>query len=241
MALTEPKAIPLRSHRPADAKIQHCQYLADVEMLDDNSLYPAKPPSSAKRYQPIQHDESFQTTNDQQASHQRKTQEKKKSPRQQLPKKPQRSDWFYSRWIGTGMVCMLALWFLLAGVITWWDNFQQDLQYGKPRTFHIDVKVGHQDEKTPSHFIACNLHGQVQIIELPGGDGAKAQIYVGPTLGEGQDLVPVTLAFRDLTGDGKPDMIVIAGVMSTIFINDMTATPAHFRPLKPGEQYHLES
>ena len=84
-----------------------------------------------------------------------------------------------------------------------------------PRTFQSDAVVGHGDSASnPSHFIALNLNGQVLVIEIPGGNPAKAQVYIGPRLfGAGEDLAPVTLSFEeDCNGDGKPDLnIHIAG------------------------------
>jgi len=66
-----------------------------------------------------------------------------------------------------------------------------------------------------------------------GGDASKAKIYIGPTLiGPGQDLAVVTLTFKDVNGDGKPDMIVDVENSHFIFINDN----GQFRPARPGEQ-----
>jgi hypothetical protein len=68
---------------------------------------------------------------------------------------------------------------------------------------------------------------------LPGGDASKAKIYVGPSLfGDESDLDPVTLTFRDVNGDGKPDMIIHVAGTNIIYINDN----GQFRPVKPGEQ-----
>ncbi|SRR6266567_1564414 len=58
-----------------------------------------------------------------------------------------------------------------------------------------------------SHIIAVNLNGQILVIEIPGGNASKAQIYIGPRLfGTGQDLDPVTLSFEDCDGNGSPDL-----------------------------------
>ena len=110
-------------------------------------------------------------------------------------------------------------------------------QYGYPRTSQTDAVVGHHDSPAnPSHFIAINLHSHIEVIEFPGGDVTHARVYLGPTLiGTGQDLVPVTLSFKDVNGDGKPDMIVSVGGTIVVFINDN----GQFRPLKPGEQVTL--
>lgn len=110
------------------------------------------------------------------------------------------------------------------------------MQYGRPRTAQYDVCVGHNDAHTPSHFLAVNLHKRIEIIEFPGGDATKARVYIGPTLiGDGEDLTPVTLEFRDVNGDGKPDMIVQIGDSRTVFINEN----GQFRPSKPSDNITL--
>ncbi len=145
--------------------------------------------------------------------------------------------WHWVLYLGLGMLAMLALWYLVLTLLSWWRVSQDDLHYGRPRTFQCDAVVGHHDStERPSHFIALNLNRQVEIIEFPGGDPAKAKIYLGPPLvGPGQDLAPVTLTFRDVNGDGKPDMLVDIEGSEVVFINDGGA----FRPLKPGELVHL--
>jgi hypothetical protein len=78
-----------------------------------------------------------------------------------------------------------------------------------------------------------NLNRHIIVIEFPGGDPTKAKVSIGPTLlGDGQDLTPVTLSFKDVNGDGKPDMLVHIQDQTFVYINDGT----QFRPLKPGER-----
>ena len=138
--------------------------------------------------------------------------------------------------VGVGMLAMVALWVVGMALLTWGSTQLDDWHYGRPRTFQIDARVGHDDAVTPSHFIAMNLNRHVLIIELPGGDPSKARIYSGPTLfGDGQDLTPVKLSFKDVNGDGKPDMLVHIQDQTVVFLNDGT----QFRPLKPGEHVTL--
>jgi hypothetical protein len=137
-------------------------------------------------------------------------------------------------YLGLGMLCMLALWCLLLPAISWVHTTLDDLRYGRPRTFQIDAFVGHDETAgLPSHFIALNLNGRIEIIELPGGDGSHARIYSGPQLyGPEADLVPVTLSFADVNGDHKPDMIVHFQETRIVFLNDGQA----FRPLRADER-----
>lgn len=138
--------------------------------------------------------------------------------------------------VGVGMIAMLTLWVLGTMLVNWWNVTQDDWHYGRPRTFQIDARVGHNDDATTSHFIAMNLNRHIIIIEFPGGDPTRAKDYIGPTLfGDGQDLTPVTLSFKDVNGDGKLDMIVHIQDQTFVFINDGT----QFRPLKPGEHITL--
>ncbi len=138
--------------------------------------------------------------------------------------------------VGIGMIAMLAMWVVGSLAVNWWNTTRDDWQYGRPRTIQIDAQVGHNNTGTPSHFIALNLNRHVIIIELPGGDPTRAKDYIGPTLlGDGQDLTPVTLSFKDVNGDGKPDMLVHIQDQTLVFIND----GGQFRPQKPGEHITL--
>ena len=136
-----------------------------------------------------------------------------------------------------GMAMMALLAFTISSIGSWWQMHQQDVTYGRPRTYQVDVVVGHNDSPAnPSHFIFLNLNRHVIIMELPGGDSSKARIYNGPTLfGDGQDLTPVTGEFRDVNGDGRPDMIVHIQDQTLVYLNDGT----QFVPLRPGQQVNL--
>jgi hypothetical protein len=140
--------------------------------------------------------------------------------------------------LGLGMIVMLVLWTLLTLAVSWWNTTWDDLHYGRPRTFQIDAVVGHTDSAaTPSHFIALNLHGRIEVIEFPGGDGSKARIYLGPQLyGTDADLIPVTLSFVDPSGNHLPDMLIHFQNTQLVFINDQGG----FRPATPDEFHAVE-
>lgn len=156
------------------------------------------------------------------------------TPRQpgRATKKPQRHG-HPLLYLGLGMIAMLALWTGLTFVVGWWNTTWDDWHYGRPRTFQIDAYVGHNETLgSPSHFIALNLHGRIEIIEFPGGDASKARIYIGPQLyGNGEDLVPVTLSFVDVNGNHQPDMIVHFQNTQIVYINEQGS----FRPARPDE------
>src|SRR5207244_4511355 len=113
--------------------------------------------------------------------------------------------------LGVGMIGALALWMLASTVLAWGVARLDDVRYGNPRTFQTDAAVGHNGDGSlhPSHFVAINLRGQIIVVEFPAGDPTKSINYIGPNLVEsGSDLIPVTLEFRDVTSDGKRDMLI---------------------------------
>lgn len=134
--------------------------------------------------------------------------------------------------VGLAMFIMIIGWVAFNALGSWWQVTQDDWHYGRPRTFQTDAVIGHNDSaNTPSHFMAINLNRRILIIELPGGDSSKARIYSGPILiGQGQDLTPVTLSFRDVNGDGRPDMIIDVQDSHFVFFNDGSM----FRPARPN-------
>ena len=136
--------------------------------------------------------------------------------------------------LGVGMLATLALIAVLSIVTSWFTTSLNDLRYGRPRTFQVDAYVGHNEAPgMPSHFLAVNLHGRIEVIELPGGDASHARIYIGPQLyGSDADLIPVTLSFLDVNGDKKPDMIITFQGTHVVFINDQGG----FRPVRPDER-----
>jgi len=136
------------------------------------------------------------------------------------------------------MLATFALIAVLSIVTTWFTTTLDDLRYGRPRTFQVDAYVGHNEAPgMPSHFLAVNLHGRIEVIELPGGDASHARIYIGPQLyGSDADLIPVTLSFIDVNGDKKPDMIINFQGTRVVFINDQ----GEFRPLRPQEREGVE-
>ncbi len=123
--------------------------------------------------------------------------------------------------IGIGMIFAVLLVFLGQFLVGWIGTTMDDLRYGRPRTYQVDAVVGQNDSIThPSHFLALNLRGQIEVIEFPAGDAAHAKVYLGPHLyGTNADLVPVTLRFIDSRHDHQPDMIVQVQGEQMVFSN----------------------
>ena len=131
--------------------------------------------------------------------------------------------------LGIILLFFIGGWWILIQIGTWWQVTQDDWHYGRPRTFQTDAVVGHHDSAVnPSHFIALNLNSHILIFEIPGGDASKTEVYVGPTLlGQGQDLVSVTSKFQDVNGDGKPDMILVIGESTIVYLNTGSSFTVH--------------
>ncbi len=112
----------------------------------------------------------------------------KKLPTTPLPKSSVRKHRIVLRahpllYLGVGMLSMILLWMLLSSVIGWYNTTMDNIHYGYPRTYQTDAFVGHNETTgVPSHFIAINLHGHIEIIEMPGGDAAHARIYLVSTV-----------------------------------------------------------
>ena len=218
----------------------------DVEDRDD--LYVTRMPSSARRYKPYETmDDPLVYQNQNTSSIQRrrssgnttKTQSVYPTrqpggaassavrpsrtvdvPRNQpAPKRKPAKKRFYPTLI-VGMIVAMALLIGLTSLISWWQGFQQDMTYGYPRTAHLDAVVGHNDSNEHrTHFVFINLHGHIQVYEIPGGDTSKMRIFNGPILdGSGQDLIPVT--GNVVNQQGKINLIVHVGDRDFLFVND---------------------
>lgn len=141
------------------------------------------------------------------------------------------------------MIAALVLWMAGSTVLAWGMQRYNDYKYGYPRTYQIDAVVGHNNDspQKPSHFIAINWNHQAVIYELMAGDPNKSVSYVAPVYiaGNGGELAPVTLEFRDVTGDGRLDMIVHIHLPNqdqvSVFVNDGTK----FRPSNGNDKIRI--
>jgi hypothetical protein len=125
-------------------------------------------------------------------------------------KTPRGQSMHWLLYVGVGMIAALALWVTFSSLLAWGIGKYNDIVYGYPRFYQTDAVVGHNDNAAhPSHFVALNLHGQVVVIELPGGDPTRSLDYIGPNMiATGDDLIPITLSFSDVHHNGKPNMII---------------------------------
>jgi len=151
------------------------------------------------------------------------------SPYDLPPARKGRRSVHWAFYVGLSLFAAVALWALGMNLINWGTNEYNNIVYGYPRTYQTDAVVGHNDSvHNPSHFIAVNLHGQIIIFEMPGGDPSKSIDYIGPDLiVPGSDQLPVTLSFSDVNHDGKVDMIVRVSGQNFVFYNTGTKFAAN--------------
>ena len=200
---------PLKRRATADqyARMQVDPDTDEAEVPD--AYYPQRMPSSARRYVDTRGNQVIQHGNQRIIIHD-----------EPPPKK--RHHWLL--FTGMGMATMLILWVLGQAAFGWWTNQQLYAAYQYPRMFQADEVVGHSDSTDhPTHFIFENLHGQVIIVEFPGGDYTHARVYKGPTLyADNADLTPVTAEFKDVNGDGRLDIVLHIQDQRIVFFNTGT-------------------
>lgn len=135
---------------------------------------------------------------------------------QELPR-PGRHPLFY---IGICLVIMavfLTAYTLIPPALQKWHD---DSVYGYPRTFQTDANVGHGGIE---HFLALNNHGTIEVVEIPNYPSPTNQprLYIIVRLSsQGADLIPATVSFPDVNGDGKPDLqvTVLDGTNPSVWI-----------------------
>lgn len=122
---------------------------------------------------------------------------------------------------GTIVLVIVASYLLLSEGVRRATILHDDLQYGNPRTDHLEAFVGHDEGNgLPTQLIAINLNRQVVIFELPGGDPARVRTITGPYLvGADQHLVPATIALQDIDSDGTVDLLLDIRRERLVFLN----------------------
>ena len=132
----------------------------------------------------------------------------------------------------------LSAYVVVSAAVEWVQVRLDDLQYGRPRTMQVDAFVGHNEAGgVPSHFVAMNLNRRVTVLELQGGDGARANIITGPYLfGQGEDLTPVQVSAQDVNVDGKTDLVLSVKHEQLIYLNNGAA----FKLMTPEAQAALQ-
>jgi hypothetical protein len=139
----------------------------------------------------------------------------------------------------TYLLLLFLGYLLLTPVLGWGQRRLDDLRYGYPRTTQLDGFVGHNESGgEPTHLIAINLHRQISVLEIPGGDTAKVQALAGPYLvgADGEYAVP-RLSLQDINGDGNVDLLLGVRDEVVVYVNENGA----FRLITPAERARLAS
>lgn len=99
---------------------------------------------------------------------------------------------------------VLVLWFVVVSVGTLLQSFSDRLTYGPTPTYMVQLA---SPTGISEQIFAVNLHGQVEVFvqSLGTPPATKTTAYLGPQTDA--DAV-VTLAIKDVNGDGKPDVVV---------------------------------
>src|SRR6266568_1314999 len=195
----------IAQHAPLKRRASAAQVEPEFDDDIDDSYYPARMPSSARRYQ---------TTNGAQVIQRGK----QRLVIHEGPPPKRNVHWLLI--LGIGMALMFGLSVGLIWAANWWTEHQLEATYGFPRTYQADAVIYAGDTSDhPSHYIFLNLNGTVEIIELPHGDSVRARIYKGPTIFSDQAaLVPVTGEFRNV--GGKVEMLVHIQGQVIVYVND---------------------
>lgn len=192
------------------ARASRTQDYTDIEDIPD-SYFPQRMPSSTRRYTTTEGNQVIQQGNRRIVIHQ-----------EPPPKPKRRFHWLF--YVGLMFFVMVLGWVAFTLLTNWWQAKQVDWKYGTPRTFQIDQFVGHRDsEAHPNHFIALNVGGSIEVVELNTVNPKDDHIYMVTTVAD--PLTPVTLNFVDLNHDGKVDMVVTIGVgnsYAVVLLNDGT-------------------
>jgi hypothetical protein len=131
--------------------------------------------------------------------------------------------------VGTGMLCFLALYVLWSAlVIPWWQGIEDQWQYGQSRITRLDADVGHGGTST---FFAFVLNEQVIIIEAPGQGMEHAKYYnTGALTGTFSQPPVITLSIADVDGVRNCLIVHIEGMSSSIVLYNNGASFQMTRP-----------
>jgi len=162
---------------------------------DEDDIYPQRPPSSAIRYtRPRQ--EVYTDGNRRIVVH------------REPPPKKRRFHWMF--FVGLAMFIMIAGYMVITAIGAWWQAKQDDWKYGVPRTFQVEQYVNQGDSPAhPDHFIALNLGGIVEVVQLNPQIPKDDHVYPITTVSDSS--TPVSVRFDDTNHDGKIDMLVTIG------------------------------
>lgn len=222
--MQKPSPIPRRASRDIPANPHHSGFSAglhdgsqpympdEFEVDAGDFAEPPRLPTSTRRYTDTRGNHVIQRGNQQLVGHY-------DTPPPRYKKRRHVSPVLY---IGLAMFVMVGGYWIVSIIGQWVANEVNNFNYGMPRTYQCDAVVGHNDSTLhPSHFIALNLNGQIEVIEIQGGNPKNEKVYIGPGIfSPNPQLAPVTISFQDVNDDGKPDMLLHLNGQTIIYLND---------------------
>ncbi len=122
-----------------------------------------------------------------------------------------------------GVLLLVGLLFLVKTGLDAISELQLTLHYGPaPRLAQGDAVLGLAEEAAvgASHWVAINNRGVFSVIILPGGDDSKGFLLPIGYMPDPEGRTPPEVLADDLNGDGTPDLQVIMGASSVVFIHD---------------------
>lgn len=121
------------------------------------------------------------------------------------------------------VLLLIGLLFLVKMGLDAISEVQLTLQYGPPpRMAQGNAVLGLAEETTTgvSHWVAFNNYGVFSLVILPGGDDSRSFLLPVGYMPDPEGRTPPQVSAEDLNGDGVPDLQVIMGASSVIFIHD---------------------
>jgi hypothetical protein len=190
----------------------------DLPHQTDDKVYDTRPPTSVRRYQsrpqPANQSSVIRVT-------------RHNAPVMRASLQPDRAavqpgTRLSPRWGVKFLLILFAMmiigWILISALFNWWRVHQDDVQYGRPRTFQADADVGHGGR---SHFTVQNLDGKIIITELPNNDPTRAKFSGAPTLaGSDAALLPATVSFEHMNEDDALDLVLTVANGKYVFLNN---------------------
>ena len=132
----------------------HADAMADTE--EDPDIWPSRMPSSVRRYHPVTQDNPqviiqgkrrFVLHNGPPPGVYSSYQQRERQTAVSSVSSKPRMHWLW--YAGVLMLVMLLGFVLISALVNWWQVYQDDQHYGRPRTFQVDQRVGHNDDQTP--------------------------------------------------------------------------------------------
>jgi hypothetical protein len=90
-----------------------------------------------------------------------------------------------------------------------WQDVSDQWIYGSGRITRLEAHFGHGDRERPTVVLALDEDGQIEVIELPGGNGRAVRTYqLGEIVSPQNTPAVIRLQTKETTRDGLLDLVV---------------------------------